>query len=90
MDYDDIIEVGCDGCDRLMGAVTIDEWNDMKKNLILCPTCDVHCCAPDTLRRVGMTVLAAQIERQWSIEHGDITTAGWSDVDEAELEGVPF
>lgn len=91
MNYNDYFDVECDGCLQPIGACTEEEWYEKySKTLNLCRGCDIHCVSPDTLRRVGNLVLAAQVERQWAIEHGDITTAGWSDVDAAELDDVPF
>jgi hypothetical protein len=65
MDYEDILEVYCDGCDKRLGICTPAEWDEQyRKTLNLCGQCDVSFVTPDTLRRIGNLVLAAQVERQ--------------------------
>lgn len=50
---DEYVEMGCDGCDALFGAVTEEEYKEWRKTLHLCSHCTPECCATDRLIEVG-------------------------------------
>ena len=84
---DDIVfdDVECDGCGQVLGACTEDEWEELRKDYVLCFRCTPSCCSSDTHRRVGNIILAAQVERQWVIDR-----SLWRGQEVLTTDDIPF
>ncbi len=53
IEFEDCIEVACDGCDRLFGSVAESEYGEWRKKLHLCPSCTPANCSMNRLVEVG-------------------------------------